>query len=330
MKEGGMLVFSKNYKKKSNVLFVTNNEISNLFVKANLCSKKELDKLNTDNFYLYEKNSLDFDYINNNIFFVCKLENQKEAILKWKSKYDCEGDSSICNNFFNSVSLNKDDYEDLFENDNPEENKFKNYCLEFSDKNSFQIRREENNDFSNVKIDFYKAFKQLDFEYNGKSLMDLTDEDKKAIFMLGTGKSINNCLTQTYDHLCEDIYISDNEANFYVKYVEKENNGKFERIFLSFDEKLLKKSIEKDNTYKFYFLGKEIKSNELKEYDKYGVAFSNAKGFWESVSSLFGGGTDDKKIYKLEIDGTKINDIDLEKIEIYLSPNQVYRIPLKN
>src|SRR5690606_26165079 len=103
-----------------NIIFATNSRVSDYYVKNNLCSVKQRNYLDYQNYY--QDNAEEVVSFNSRVDFVCSVGNSN-FVLKWDNSFTCEGFS--CDNFFQKYNVNKDVYSSLF---NGKENKFEALC----------------------------------------------------------------------------------------------------------------------------------------------------------------------------------------------------------
>ena len=322
---GGYLVFSKNWYGDRNILFATESELSNLFVKNNLCSKKQLEKLNNEGYYKKEENLLNLDYFNKKIIFSCDVEEKSIIKLIWENNYKCESEGDYCKEFLSKIEINN--YNSIFKSNNPKDIKLKDFCNEKvpNYKYSFKIEESLNKKINqNQKLNFNSLFIENEINIDGKDLLQLSDKDKEknnfvnlnAVFNpFGFGDGINGCDKLRYKSLCRDIYFKDGSTYFYV--LENRNNLKF----YSFNDKALRQSRNSEGKVEIYFLNKKVEY-EPKEFKMYG------KGIIDTIN-IFGPSTK-LNVIELKINDLNVEGLELNKITVYLTPVQFYNIQVDN
>ncbi len=332
LQNGNYLVFSRSYHGPQNVLFVSNTEISDIYVKNNLCSNKFINDKNRKKSMNKEENLLNIDYISKRVVFSCVPEGQSEVKLVWENGYKCEDKNSDCIIFLSQIDINK--YGSLFKGDNPHDNYFKDFCNKFSrSQYKFEIVDSKEQVNSEKKIEFNILFNKDSSGFNGKKLESLSDKEKESYSFLDSrgitdkiiGKKFNDCDFNEYNDLCFDIYVKNNKI---YQYAKSPNYGE-NLEFYSFNENFLRKKKDasgKDKIYLVTDLSSYLKYESI-SLDSYGSATSKSKGWLETLGAVLGGGTDNKNIYRIEIINVPIeNSFEKKTIIIYLTPIQYINI----
>lgn len=332
LQNGSYLVYSKNYYGVDNTFFVPNTEISEIYVKDNLCSNKYInEKINDINQNKVE-NLLKIDYVSKKITFSCIPEGEEEINLVWEDGYYCDGKNSKCFDFISTINVNE--YNSLFNSDNPNENKFSEFCKKNTNvPTKLKVSESTKEINKDKKIVFDILFQKDSLGFNGKKLEDLTDKEKEKYFFLESrsnweifrGYMPNNCDYSIYGDLCYEIYIKDNKVYSYVK---EPINGEILKFYY-FNENFLRKKKDSNGNVFIYFITNpnELIEYQTKEMDTFGTAFSKSKGFLQSLGAALGGGTDDKNIYVLKLKDIPVEgSYDKKEIIVYLTPRQFMNI----
>lgn len=327
---GGNLVYSKKYNTDRNILFVTNSELSNIYVKNNLCSKKQLESQNKNIVNSKEENLLSIDYLNKKVSFSCSFEKNTFIKLIWENGYKCESkEEKYCLEFLPQININ--DYNSMFNGNNPKDTKLSQFCTPIrfnTDKvQYFFVVEDSLNKKINAdqKLNFNFIFKKDISGFEGKKITDLTNKEKEDNLFIDSksffktffgGNSINGCNENKYN-LCNDLYVKNGKVYSYI--IDSENLE-----FYSFNELWLKKKYNEKGEISFYFMNK-LQTSKKENLDSYGSAIGNGNGFWgKFISVISFGSNDDKSIYVLNLKDVNIVGIERKEFTIYLTPQQLY------
>ena len=337
LKRGGYLVFAKTLGNYENVMFVTDNEISNMYVKANLCSKLRYDSLNTNTFYnnllnspLQNDNPQRYmDYFYREITFSCSGSNIK---LTWDgNEYSCEDsdieivdDSGVQKSFCAVLGgeYNKDYYLSIFDENADYRNKFEKLCEDnsFSDFNLQHKNIESRNTGVNL-VPFEILFERssdsnLDTDENLSKLrrgdavdMGLYDFRSTTLFR---NRIYNNCALSSSNnipganfHPCYALQNNGDKAYFYI------DPGLGDGGLFSFRNIIyLRKEVDISQNTKITFLGEEVVF-ELHSVDRYGIGLGDNSDF-----------------YRLEIPAHLVDGYDgSNTLSVFLTSIQFFSIP---
>ena len=324
--KGAYIVFGKNVDNKD-IVFASENEISDMFIGNNLCSRKLLAQSDLNSYY----NSVgieNIDYFNNKFDLVCEWEgpsSTKEIFkVNWFNGASCVFDKDFCE------KLN-DDYEDLYQTEyKPLVKELRNLCKgTVSGEYKLKIKNIERLQPKDIKVNsvpFENVFIKSDVDVISSTI------NKEAMNFFDSGwlggGEMNGCQKEQY---CNEMFVDGKgRANFFVKkeeLTEKEINERKKEVvnFYSFNQFVLSKKYDKANDkMHFFFLGEEVenkqvkldlKSNALKKYCSFDSKMA-------CLGALFGG-IDDEPYYKLSLKGIDGK----ERYDIYLTPVQVFGIP---
>lgn len=332
LQNGNYLVFSRNYHGPQNLLFATNTEVSEIYIKNNLCSNKFINDKNRKKNMNKEENLLNIDYISKRVIFSCVPEGQSEIKLVWENGYKCEDKNSDCIIFLSQIDINK--YSSLFKGDDPRDTNFKDFCNKFSrSQYKFEVIDSKEQVNSEKKIEFNILFNKDSSSFDGKKIESLSNKEKENYSFLDSreitdkiaGKKFTDCDYNEYKDLCFDIYLKNNKI---YQYVKSPNYGE-NLEFYSFNENFLRKKKDasgKDIIYLVTDLSSSLKYESV-SLDTYGSAISKSKGWLQTFGAILGGGIDDKNIYRIEIINVPIeNSYEKKTIIIYLTPMQYTNI----
>lgn len=281
--ENSMLVFDgKN-------LFVPKNSLSKLLILNNLCSYKNLKKIDEINFLLNKEHPERLENsFNKKIIYYWQNEDNTQSIytFEWKSKKPfCFKDNRLinCNSILPISETNekfKENIKKFYLNDkNNEKGEFK-----------FEIKDLNFNEIETIPLDFNVFFKILD-----EDLYKIENKKEKNIYDL----------SPLWDLRDLPKYIIQIRGIEVYSYYKEEKNKNIYFTFNSFY--LRKKKIDKEN-YDYYFNGKKVNFEKI-SVDKVGIG-------------LF----DNQEIYKFTIPFLNKDNNKEEFYNVYLTQAQLFQI----
>lgn len=322
---GSYLVYSKDYYGTSNLFFTTSNEISDMYVRTQLCSGKYLASKDLSSYYS-QLNYNKIDYKSNNVIHTCSNEIE----LKWINNYECSG--NLCSEFLSTSNLDLSKFESLY--DSSGKNKLELYCENKNIKHNLDIQRKTLSEIEADKISFDQVFEKMNFDYNGKKLgkKTLTDEDKKNLFFF-KGDNPNKCDSNKYSE-CFDIILKDGDAYFYVR-----EDSEFD--FYKINEKVISRQLFLSKDPEYYFLKKRIPDSDIDDaswwfsidgYDSYksakdqcidgnGIAMASFNFICKATGGMFAT-ADNEILFKIKLDGNLIEGLEGKDVYVYMTNSQ--------
>jgi len=308
-------------------LFVPNNEFSLLLIKNNLCSRRNLENNDLNNYYISNPEKIDF--MNNIVKFSCYDDNNKkiDGVYEWRNEPVCEDKSNIklCKNINNFKGLTR--YIDFLK-------KIKDNCLNVGKHPSLKVEGLEKINYKDLKkytyINKNDLFEELSFNininikkmkvkintnklFNGVSSSDVSKEfinEFKDKYRYDLTRWLSkDIMNGCNNNICNYLIYYNKNAYFYLDGYDGNENKNLRYVkFKNFD------MIKKRDTGK-----QDSDGNEIYEYvfNKESIKFEKRDATEKGYIGIRG----DKFFYK-----TKIKLENGPEYDIILSPEQYFNI----